>query len=170
MDTARASSGIHEAVARLTRSHHYPVYESGATVEVVFAQGVPPAPGLPQGKPLWFGRNPVEAVTRVSSAPDRATGASDVVITVDAAAWRRLTGPERLAILDQQLERVDALLTREGEVLQDGAGRPSLRLRPFSIFVAGYWENLERHGTASPEYRALAPALRKFVKLTGEQV
>lgn len=108
------------------------------------------------------------ASVKVVPLKQRALEQGDALVTICAYAWKLMTEPERLALLDHELEHVRVLAEGDGgfvhvgkdgqlngAIALDALGRPRLRLVLHDWQLGGFRSVAQRHGKAAPEIIAL---------------
>jgi hypothetical protein len=111
----------------------------------------------------------VAATLKLSSAIIRAISGAHAVLILDAAQWDRMSAFERIALADQQLERIGVLRHKEekfdpefcewdedkkeaiGDIKTDFNGNPKLKIKPWDYQIFGFRSVVRRHHMNAPE-------------------
>lgn len=98
---------------------------------------------------------------KIASELEREFHAFDVVIILNYEVWhdRETTDKARTALLDHELSHAVLKLDKEGEPIEDYAGRKKLRNRKHD--VEEFTAVVERHGTYKGDLQKFAQALAK---------
>nr|WP_294529175.1 putative metallopeptidase [uncultured Rhodopila sp.] len=91
------------------------------------------------------------AIASVIPYKQRAAGAADVRIDVDADKWENMTADERIALLDHELTHFELQYDGEGNLKSDDSGRPKVKIRPHDFDVGWFHSIAAKHGDASLE-------------------
>lgn len=138
---------VSKIVEKVMRDYHGDLVSAGVTVEALFAFSDSDAPLKRAGVPAI-------ALIKVTSLEWRTQGHADCRIKIDGAKWQEMSGPERTALIDHELEHMELCWkeTSQGRKLKrDDLGRPKLRARVHDWELAGFNSILERHGMNAPE-------------------
>jgi len=87
------------------------------------------------------------------------SGGIDVVLEVDAPAWKNFDKKRREALLDHELTHVEPKRDAAGATLHDETGRALLFLKPDDYLVTGFYEVALRHEEMSLEVVSLGRLL-----------
>jgi hypothetical protein len=138
---------VHKLVAKAMGEWHLELKASGVTIDAVFA------------RKLDSDENPVPAVTAhgstaaakigITSLEDRARGLKDAKLTIDGHVWDGLSAQSRIALIDHELEHLNA-----GEE-RDDLGRPKLKMSKHDYVLAGFLSIINRHGQNAIEHREM---------------
>lgn len=143
-------------VQRLLEKYHGELVSAGVTFELMFAHAKTNKNGDPVGPAIKHGGYAAAAVVRVISLKDRAKGLGDVEIVVDGDRWDEWPEDTQDSILDHELEHVDLVPGKEGEIKRDDLGRPCVRMRLHDRQFGWFDVIAHRHGAASVEVRQAA--------------
>ena len=102
---------------------------------------------------------PAGAQVKKVSTRDRLTKGYDVEMLLDGDEWPNMADAHRRALLDHELTHIETT----GKV--DDLGRPKVKMRPEDFIAWGFWEIIQRHGTAAMEHRALTILAEKHGQL-----
>jgi hypothetical protein len=80
----------------------------------------------------------------------------DAEIMVDNFHWRDMLEPRRKAVLDHELTHLEICKNKQGQPKLDDQGRAKIRLKPDDYTLTGFYQNVRRHGSNSPEWNSLA--------------
>ncbi len=125
---------------------YYPDLEEGqVTIESIFAYD------NKGGFPVKAGGYPALACIKVNNLKNRVKGFADAEITIDAEAFKAMTDPQKIALLDHELYHVLVVRDKEGNIKTDDANRSKLRLKKHDYQMGWFKEIAQRHGENSPE-------------------
>ncbi len=125
---------------------YYPDLEEGqVTIESIFAYD------NKGGFPVKAGGYPALACIKVNNLKNRVKGFADAEITIDAEAFKAMTDPQKIALLDHELYHVLVVRDKEGNIKTDDANRSKLRLKKHDYQMGWFKEIAARHGENSPE-------------------
>src|SRR5581483_3384797 len=96
---------------------------------------------------------------------ERAKGAADLEITLDAGHWADLGHAERLALIDEALARFKVVRDKKGNPQADDRGRPRLRTRAYNVELGYLFDVCRRHKDAVLAVKALAKLRAQFEEL-----
>jgi len=131
--------------------------DDAVRVSIIQAWAKTDEDGNPVGAALKHHGVPCFAKVRIVNQRDRVNGLADAEILVDGDAWPHLEIPQRLAIIDQQLTRIEPVCHDDTGLFKlDDCGRPKLKIRLPDYQIAGFHEVRERHGGDSLEHREIA--------------
>ena len=139
------------ALALLSQAmvHHHDLDTYGVRVGIIMVDPARSETGEPTGPAL--GSYSTWAETRLVGHKRRVYTPLDVEIDVDAARWREIDDPKRVALLDHELTHVEVMRGSEGQPQQDVDGRPKLRLIDDDYKLTGFYAVAERHGPNAME-------------------
>jgi hypothetical protein len=126
---------------------------SDLTVGAVYFRCTRNEQGDRVGSPLRLHGYPAAAIVRVNSPKHRAQGLADVEIVIDADTWEGLGKPQKHALIDHELERLDSV-KKDGAAVMDDLDRPRLRLRLHDWHLEGFRSVCERHQEHALEAKA----------------
>jgi hypothetical protein len=137
---------VAELADSLIEKHYPDLKQAGVTIEF---QNV----WDDNGTPLSLRGHPCQAIVKIISLADRAAGAKDAKITIDADNWENLDEPQRAALMDHELYHLCVRRNPKDNdnVKLDTAGRPMLRMRQHDVEVGWFIEIAERHKENSIE-------------------
>jgi hypothetical protein len=125
------------AIVQEVRTQYHPVSLSGADLAVVL---------------VTASTEIAPAVVKIASAAQRASGAPDAALLLDARRWADTSHPGRVATVDHGLMSAYVERHPTGVVKLDGAGRPVIRKQAPDLGVAiGFGACLRRHKARSVE-------------------
>lgn len=142
-----ADESLHKAVRAVMKQYHKPLTDAGVTVTVMLCRG-----GL-----AWHGY-PAAAVVKINSLKDRVEGKADCTVTLNddgEGGWLGRREQERAAVIDHELTHLYLVKDDKGNVEEDDAGRPKLKMRLHDIQIGGFAEIIERHRESAIEAQQL---------------
>ena len=153
-----APVSVHDIIQGLIKKHYHDTLGAegvGVKIDVLMA-----ADDSDDGRAVVCQGYAALAVVRVTNLRERTAGRGDAEIVVDEAAFLRMEGNRRAALLDHELFHLELRHDRHKRPRRDALGRPLLALRKhdrqFGWFDVIAW----RHGEASVEV-SQARALRR---------
>jgi hypothetical protein len=153
---------IHEQLGHAIRQWHPELAEVKATIDVLWASNA-------DGPPLKKNRAiPALALVNATSLKERANGASDILLVIDARKYEEATEPEQLALLDHELEHMRPVPNTGNGASRwklDDLNRPKLFSVPHDAEVGVFLSVAKRHKGFSAEAIGLGAIARKFVQL-----
>lgn len=128
--------------------NHHELVEAGVTFDVLFAFG---ENGQPAGvKHAGF---PATSTVKKNGPTLRKRGLPDATIVVEGAEWELMTDARRFAEIDRCLAFVVVARNAKGEITEDEAGRPKIKVGPPDYRIDGFRAVADRHGEDSVEVR-----------------
>ena len=140
-----ADSDVLDRVARLMAAHHGMLVEYGVRIDCLFAHPDLDEDGVPKGPPVTLNGYTCAAKVKITSPKDRAKGCGDAEILIDHDVYQELSDAERDALLDHELQHLDAVSEF------DDMGRPKLKMRLHDHSFGWFDVIVARHGRASFE-------------------
>lgn len=141
----RAPEEVYKIARELIEKHHPNTDKAGVKFDILFATS-------DSGHALKCHGWPANAVVRIVGPVERAKGAGDAEIRIDADIWESLTEAEQAALVDHELYHVMPVLDdASGEWKRDAYDRPKLKMRPHDMQVGWFTEIANRHGESSME-------------------
>ena len=138
---------VEKLIVKAMGEWHGDLKAAGVTVDAIFA------------RKFDSDEEPVPAVTAhgataaakiaITSLQDRARGLKDAKLTIDGNVWDGLNAQSRIALIDHELEHLNA-----GEE-RDDLGRPKLKMSKHDYVLAGFFSIIDRHGQAAIEHREM---------------
>lgn len=169
----KAESSIHSLIASCVDRWHPVLKACEVTFDALLESDIDDESGEERPSLKLHGY-PCAAVVKVTSLKQRALGQADVLITIDAATWDRLSIDECEAVIDHELEHVGVLADQKGghwltmEMLNhpelparpksDDLGRPRLKLRLHDWQLGGFAIVAKRHGQCALEVQEIRAA------------
>jgi len=148
----------HDALAHALESYHPELHQVELTADVLFAVNA-------EGPPLKRDGYPVLIKAKKTSLKDRAAGRADVELLIDAERWGELSHEEKLAAIDEALERFKVARDDQGHPKSDDLGRPRLTVRPFDVELGFVLAACRRHKDHVQALQALAKLRATFAEL-----
>lgn len=150
----RASDETQRLINRVLIEHHGELHDAGVRIDALMACKIDRETGE-QSQALKDRNYPIAAKIQVTSYADRVRGIADAKLTIDAYAWSRLPETRREALIDHELEHLDVVIDKEGQIKRDDLGRPKLKIRPHDFELGWFTAVAERHGEAAIEVREI---------------
>lgn len=142
------SEDVERIIARIMRQYHSPDLD-GVTVSALFVYDMEATEPV-----LKHGGYPAAAVMAITPLKQRALGVADAVITIDRSTWLTLSQPQRDALIDHELYHLERCVDKQTELPKcDAIDRPKLKIRRHTHQIGFFTHIIERHKTASAEYR-----------------
>ena len=151
--SASDTDEVHNIIADAIQRWHPDLREAQPTFDILFAYSsdlLAPALKLHGSACL--------ALISVNSLEDRTKGCRDVTIKIDGKRWEELKHPQRLSLIDHELEHLVVKRTKAKSVKRDNLGRPKLALKPHDIEIGGFVCVIERHKQQSHEAQYIQAA------------
>lgn len=153
----KAPESVGDLLSDVLVRYHGELVEHEVTVGVLVAHS-----GEDRKPPVKLHGYPCAATIRVTPYKQRVQGIEDALITLNGALWAAFTEAERAALLDHELEHLELVRDREGQVKADDQGRPKLKLRLHDWQLGGFESIAKRHGPAAPEVTAYRAAHERY--------
>ncbi len=102
------------------------------------------------GRPLKVAGSPVAAKIKVVGPEERSRGGPDVRILIDLDRYRGFHEKRRHALLAHELYHLQ-LVDKDGKLVRDDYGRPTVRLIPDDYMINGFVEVYNWYGESSVE-------------------
>ena len=152
-----APADVQDLAMEVMAKYHGDLVEAGVTIGTLFAKGTRAENGTKKSHAVKVGGYPCLAKVKVNSAEKRAEGLPDATITLDSdddTGWPEWSEEERIAVLDHELEHLEILRDRDGQIKSDDRGRPKLRCKLHDWRCEGFAVIAKRHGSAAPEVQS----------------
>lgn len=150
---------------RLLAEYHPNLHELGLRFEILFADAGEDKEGSPKAA-LKDAGYVVPGITSRTNLEQRALGAPDIVIKLDAAMWGDMEDAERKALLDHLFHHWMPSCDKNGDPKLDTWERPILVRRLYDVRAGIYHTILQRHKAKAIE----AGALRKLILSPSGQI
>lgn len=108
------------------------------------------------------------AVTRKVPPRRRVYDEHDAEIEVDGLTWDELSEPQRIALLDHELNHIVVSVGDDNAVQLDDMGRPKVRLIPDDFTLTGFYAIGRRHGRTALEWRSVAHVHTELLRVIEE--
>lgn len=145
---SQASEDVERIIQRVRDQWHSPDLD-GVTIGALFVYDMEATEPV-----LKHGGYPAQATMEITPVKRRALGVADAVITIDRSNWLTLTPAQRDALIDHELYHLERVLEKDTEVPKcDAIDRPKLKIRRHDHQIGFFSHIIERHKTASAEYR-----------------
>ncbi len=150
----KADNETKRLLVEMMRRFHPEITDAGVTIDVLFANNFDEDANenLPALKLHGYG---AAAIIKIVPLQQRALGHGDALLTIDGYSWGRFNAPERLALLDHELEHIELVLGDGGEVKLDDMKRPRIRLKLHDWNLQGFDAIAKRHGEDALEVQAV---------------
>jgi hypothetical protein len=135
---------------KIRQEYHQDLDEADATLAVLFVDAGTDKAGNPKPA-LKKAGYPCVGKASITSARDRTASLPDAIIELDLHAYNRMSPKRRLALLDHELNHLEVRRTTDGEIAEDSAGRPELRIRRHDHQMGIFHDVVQRHGQDSVE-------------------
>lgn len=147
-------ASVKDLVKKISKKFHPGTIEAEVSVECIFADAGFDKKNNPKPAVKLHGL-PCFAIIKKSSVEQRAQGMSDATIIIDQHKWDKLSEPERMALIDHELEHISVQREDNGAIKTDEAGRPVIKLKPHDWELSGFRAIAERHKEAALEVQEL---------------
>lgn len=139
----------------------------GVKIDYVFSYAKRDKNGELSGANLKYANQEADYKVVIVKPENRITGGPDVIVHIDGDKWVDWNDMERLAVIDEALERIEPVFTDEDEngnvtTAVDDFGRPKLRKREYDMVAIGFRSIAERHGVNSPFVRRAEGFCKEF--------
>jgi len=157
MPTFKAPREVVEMLAKVCEDNYPELSELKLRVGCLFAVAATNDKGMKTGPGLKRNGYPADWTAKVTSVDQRLTGSPDVLLKIDGDSWNDVWSyDQQVAVLDEFLFAISVQRDPEtDDPLGDDAGRPSVKLKKFDIYVQGFEQIIRRHGESSLCRRAL---------------
>lgn len=102
------------------------------------------------------------AIVKIVSTKDRALDRADAEILIDRDAYGTMSGPQRDALLDHELEHLLVRYDEDGKLLTDCQYRPKLKMKPHDVEIGWFESVAQRHGEHSIEVQQARKMTQRF--------
>jgi Putative phage metallopeptidase len=152
----KAGKDVAEIVRTLLAENHEDAHRAGVRVGVTMVRSE-------SGPALKHHGQAAAAIIGPVGWELRAQGAPDVLIRVDARVWENLeSNPRaRLALIDHELTHIHVMFGEDGKAKKDGAGRPTVRMRPHDFELGVFKCIIDRWGFDSIDAYNVAMTARE---------
>ena len=147
----KAGPEVMKVIKAVLRQHHRELAEVEVKVGVLMATAGKDEQGRPLAPAVKLHGVECAATVKVVSYKDRVAGKDDAEIIIDADKWAERSDPERVALVDHELNHLEVQRDEEGNPKSDDAGRPKLKSRPHDRDFGWFDIIAARHGAASYE-------------------
>jgi hypothetical protein len=140
-----ASQEVLDLIKQVMEQYHEELNEADVTVDAMFAYDEN------GDHPVKHGGYPALAYIKVTSLKNRIKGMMDAEITIDGEAYKAMTQPQRIALIDHELHHLIIARDKEENIKLDDANRPKLKIRKHDYQMGWFRDIALRHGDNSPE-------------------
>lgn len=121
----KAPADVGKILGRMMKAHHADLEKHGVTVDLLAALADPES----DEPALKFHGYQCAAIVKVNAYKLRVQGHADAEIVIDGERWDEWSDAEKAAIIDHELEHLDLVVGKKGDVKLDKADRPKLRCK-----------------------------------------
>lgn len=142
---SKAPAAVLKRVTALRKKYHQELDKARVRLDILMVDT-----DAEDGSPLKHQGYPADGIARIICQRDRGAGRGDGEIQIDARRWKAMTAAEQDALLDHELQHFQ-VCKKDGLVVNDGNGRPKLKMRKHDVQVGWFDIVAKRHGNASAE-------------------
>ena len=138
---------VEKLIVKAMGEWHTDLKAAGVTIDAIFARKFN-SDEEPEPAVTAHGATAAAKIA-ITSLQDRARGLKDAKLTIDGNVWDGLSTQSRIALIDHELEHLNA-----GEE-RDDLGRPKLKMSKHDYVLAGFLSIIDRHGQDAIEHREM---------------
>lgn len=140
-----APQEVLDLIQNIMEQYHEELNEAGVTVDAMFAYNEK------GDHAVKHGGYPALAYIKITSLKNRIKGMMDAEITIDGEAYKAMTEPQRIALIDHELHHLMVARDKEENIKLDDANRPKLKIRKHDYQMGWFRDIAIRHKENSPE-------------------
>jgi hypothetical protein len=145
-----AEDEVTKLVTACIEQFHLDLKDVGATISVVIAAAqIDQKTGELKGPAVTNYGFPAPAMIRVVPSRLRVQGIGDAELVINGDLWDTLPKEQQVALIDNELTKLELRRDGEGHVKRDDYNRPLFRIRKPDWIAYGFDEVVRRHGDNS---------------------
>jgi len=142
-------------VREVMEQHHQELVRAGVRVQCLMVSEADKTGLALDVQALTRQGHPVAGQIRRCHARDRRIHEADAILELDDYAWHPLSTEQARALIDHELTHLEVVVDQDGVTAKHPDGRPKLSLRHDDFMLTGFYDVVERHGTAALEYQSV---------------
>lgn len=151
----KAPAEVGQIVERMMDRYHPQLRDAGVTVAQLLAFPSTDESGDSKGPAIKHQGYQAQAVIKIIGLKERTDGRADAELVIDGENWPLLSGEEKDALIDHELEHLELKLDKDGLLVRDDLERPKLVIRKHDHQFGWFDSIVRRHGRDSLEFKQL---------------